>query len=151
MSTDCSCQEAAGAGLHQLEDELYYMNHVFKFIWWTRRRTAEQVRVSMPQVYREYLEKECPRSKFTDDKSWIESLRARILNLMTWHKFYVIEQKKMPGSKARTAALVREITSKKIALHDRLEARIDKAIKRLAQLKTFKQIIGEGASQTRSH
>ena len=40
--------------------------------------------------------------------------------------------------KAEKAALLRDLTTKKILLDERLDARIDKAIKRLAQLKTFK-------------
>jgi len=39
------------------------------------------------------------------------------------------------------------LIAKKISLDERLDARIDKAIKRLAQLKTFKQIIEASASQ----
>ena len=49
------------------------------------------------------------------------------------------EKTESPEFEAVRAAEVRELTSKKIALDDRLDARIDKAIKRLAQLKTFKQ------------
>ena len=48
---------------------------------------------------------------------------------------------------AKTAALVQDLIAKKISLDERLDARIDKAIKRLAQLKTFKQIIEASASQ----
>ena len=39
------------------------------------------------------------------------------------------------------SANLRELTAKKIALDERLDARIDKAVKRLAQLKALKQII----------
>ena len=44
---------------------------------------------------------------------------------------------------------MRELTAKKIALDERLDARIDKAVKRLAQLKAFKEIVAERASQAR--
>ena len=44
---------------------------------------------------------------------------------------------------------MRELTAKKIALDERLDARIDKAVKRLAQLKTFKQLVDERASHAR--
>ena len=48
------------------------------------------------------------------------------------------------------AAYLRELTAKKIALDERLDARIDKALKRLAQLKTFKQVLEDQASRTKT-
>jgi hypothetical protein len=44
--------------------------------------------------------------------------------------------------KAEKMARLRELTAKKITLDERLDGRIDKALKRLAQLKTFKQTRG---------
>jgi hypothetical protein len=44
---------------------------------------------------------------------------------------------------------MRELTAKKIAQEERLDSMIDKTIKRLAQLKTLKQVIGAQASTTR--
>jgi len=43
--------------------------------------------------------------------------------------------------KAEVAQLLRDLTEKKIAIDARLDSQIDKTIKRLAQLKTLKQVI----------
>ena len=59
----------------------------------------------------------------------------------------VIEQEHSRAFKGKKAALLRDLTAKKISLDERLDGRIDKAIKRLAQLKTFKQVIEVRASQ----
>jgi hypothetical protein len=45
---------------------------------------------------------------------------------------------------AVTRSVLRELTEKKIALDARLDAMIDKTIKRLAQIKTFKQVNNAG-------
>jgi hypothetical protein len=47
------------------------------------------------------------------------------------------------------ATAMRELTAKKIAQEERLDSMIDKTIKRLALLKTLKQVIGVQASTAR--
>jgi hypothetical protein len=59
----------------------------------------------------------------------------------------IMDEHESLSFQAKKAALVRDLIAKKILLDERLDARIDKAIKRLAQLKTFKQIIEASASQ----
>jgi hypothetical protein len=70
------------------------------------------------------------------------------------HEFLVAHEKgvilnrynyKVKFEKARQ---LRELTAKKIALDERLDSHIDKAVKRLAQLKAFKQIIQTSALKT---
>jgi hypothetical protein len=48
------------------------------------------------------------------------------------------------------ATYLREVTAKKIALDERIDARIDKTVKRLAQLKTFKQMLEDQASRVKT-
>jgi hypothetical protein len=104
----------------------------------------------LPKLYKTWMEQVLPRSQFKDEKSWIESVKARILDTLVQHKIVILLQLQSQEFRAVKATEVREITAKKIALDDRLDARIDRAIKRLAQLKTFKQIVEERASQTRA-
>jgi hypothetical protein len=112
--------------------------------------TAAVAKILFPKLYLSWVEEECPRSKFNDVKSWIKSLRLGIPHFAAWHEMFIDEHIKSRAFKAKTAARVREITAQKIALDERLDARIDKAIKRLAQLKTFKQIVKEQASHAKS-
>ena len=69
-------------------------------------------------------------------------MKTEILDFVVTHEIIIIEETKSLEFKAKKVAEVRELTAKKIALEERLDARIDKAIKRLAQLNTFKQIVG---------
>jgi hypothetical protein len=64
---------------------------------------------------------------------------------------YVSEELLDPAFLAETATKVREAMAKKVAVDERLDARIDKAIKRLAQLKTFKQIVEDQAARGIDH
>jgi hypothetical protein len=77
-------------------------------------------------------------------------LKSEIHSLGVAHENIVIIEAQDPRFKAANAAKLRELTSKKIALDDRLDARIDKALKRLAQLKTFKQMLEDQASRTKT-
>jgi hypothetical protein len=65
---------------------------------------------------------------------------------MKEHKRWIMDDRESLEFKAKKAALLRDLTAKKISLDERLETRIDKAIKRLAQLKTFKQVMEASAS-----
>ena len=104
----------------------------------------------LPELYKTYLEQAVPRSNFKDENDWIQFMKTRVLDFLVQHKLVIIAQIDSRKFRAVKAGEVRELTAKKIALDERLDARIDKAIKRLAQLKAFKQIVKEQASQTRS-
>ena len=73
-------------------------------------------------------------------------MKSEIHSLVVAHERIVISETHDPRFKAEKAAKLRELTAKKIALDERLDARVDKALKRLAQLKTFKQMLGDQAS-----
>jgi len=108
--------------------------------------TATHIVNNLPEKYRKYIEEAIPRPKFKDEESWIKGLGVILRYLIGIHEGIVDEARKNPRFKAEAAARVRELTAKKIALDERLDARIDKALKRLAQLKTFKQMLEDQAS-----
>jgi hypothetical protein len=136
-------EEVALAHIEGIEDEIDYAKKAAKYL---SHPEVEDSNIPFPKDYLEAIEKECPRSKFTDNKSWINSVRAVVLNILTWQEFYISEYKQSPKFKGKAAAQVRELIAKKITLDERLDARIDKALKRLAQLKTFKQMLENQAS-----
>jgi hypothetical protein len=101
----------------------------------------------LPEFYKKWMELEVPRSKFKDEKSWIESLKSGILDTLVQHKLVIVLQVQSREFQAVKAAEVLELTAKKIALDEWLDNGIDKAVRRLAQLKTFKQIVAEQDSR----
>ena len=114
-----------------------------------RLEEATEIIGQLPPHLKVLVERTTPRSKFEDHKSWVQGLQSRLLGLCQILEKYVSEESLDPAFLAETAANVREVTAKKIALDERLDARIDKAIKRLAQLKAFKQILEDRASHAR--
>jgi hypothetical protein len=104
----------------------------------------------LPELYKKWIERIVPRSEFKDEKSWGQSVKSGILYLRMQHDMFINENIQSLAFEAEIAAQVRELTSEKIAQDDRVDARIDKAIKRLAQLKAFKQIEAEQASRART-
>jgi hypothetical protein len=109
-----------------------------------------EVIADVPDLYKRWMDAAIPRSEFKDEKSWIDAIKSKILDMLVAQRLVVILQLESQEFKAVKAGEVRELTSKKIALDERLDARIDKALKRLAQLKTFKQALEDQASRTKT-
>ena len=112
---------------------------------------ANEILASLPETYRSSLEKSIPASLYgADVQTWIRDLKSRLSDLIEGDELGLSEMKAEPKFKAEKAARLREITTKKIAMDERLDTMIDKAIKRLAQLKMFKQAIESQASQPKA-
>jgi hypothetical protein len=141
-------REAVWAQEHADEEELDYVAKVAAMLG--HAKGVEEVTgliAVLPDLYRKWIEQECPRSKIDDAQSWIQCVKSKILEIMRVRQSNMIEQEHSRAFKGKKAALLRDLTAKKISLDERLDGRIDKAIKRLAQLKTFKQVIEVRASQ----
>jgi hypothetical protein len=81
----------------------------------TEDRTLEEVRQItnlLPEIYKSSVER-IPRSKFNDEKSWIQSLKSEIQDCIVLHEAAQICETQTPRFKAALAAKVRELTSKK--------------------------------------
>jgi hypothetical protein len=96
----------------------------------------------LPEHYRAAIRKEfkCPSTEYDDE--WIDQIKKFIVDLHAAAALGALSSLEDPSSVGKTAAKVRELSAKQIALEDRLDMMIDKALKRLATLKTFKQVVG---------
>jgi hypothetical protein len=143
-------REATWAQEHPEEEELNVMDLFATALDATQSvEDAAGLIANLPKHYREWIETNLPQSKFINAQLWIRRLKSAIPNMITVHELSVMTERNSLRFKAEKAALLRELTAKKISLDERLDARIDKAIKRLAQLKTFKQIIEAQASRVK--
>ena len=141
-------REVTGGQFHD-KDVIKYVIYLAKLL--ENNKTLEDATVitnHLPAEYRQWIAQEVPRSNFHDDASWIQALIPRIMDLAASHASFAAAT--LSTYKSSNSTYMRELTGKKIALDERLDARIDKAIKRLAQLKTFKQIVEAQASHARS-
>jgi hypothetical protein len=130
--------------------------HVNDAIWRTEMlgemTVKELTRITdqFPSLYKHWLERAIPRSDFEDEKSWLESLKSQILDKLVQHKLVILLEIESDKFQAAKAAKVRDLIANKVALDEKLDARIDRAVKRLAQLKAFKQIVAEQTSAERT-
>jgi hypothetical protein len=135
--------EAQFAGDHPLELALIDVDRM-----WSTLKTvktfghATEIIGRLPWQMRDELEKHVPRTRFgTNAVAWIEKLVSHLERLIDGlETAHYLDEK---GSKfqAERATKLRELTEKKIALDDRVDALIDKTFKRLVQLKTYKEIV----------
>jgi len=95
----------------------------------------------LPEHYRAAIRKEftCPSTEYDDE--WIDQIKKFISDLHGVAALSALSSREDMRSVGETAAKIRELSAKQTALEDRLDMMIDKALKRLATLKTFKQIV----------
>jgi hypothetical protein len=95
----------------------------------------------LPEDYRAAIRKKfkCPSTEYDDE--WIDQIKKFISYLHGMAVAGALSNREDPRSVGETAAKIRELTAKQMALEDRLDMMIDKALKRLATLKTFKQVV----------
>jgi hypothetical protein len=95
----------------------------------------------LPEDYRAAIRKKfkCPSTEYDDE--WIDQVKKFITDMHTVGALGALSNREEPHSVGQTAAKIRELSAKQTALEDRLDMMIDKALKRLATLKTFKQVV----------
>jgi hypothetical protein len=144
-------QEATWAQEHAGEEELNYADALARVLEHAQSvEDVTEIIAVLPDRYREWIETKYHRSNFFNDaQSWIRSVKSIIPKLIEGYEITVMDERRSPAFKAEKAALLRDLTAKKIALDERLDSRIDKAVKRLAQLKALKQVFGVQASHVK--
>jgi uncharacterized protein with gpF-like domain len=95
----------------------------------------------LPEDYRAAIRKKftCPSTEYDDE--WIDRVKKFITDLHTMAAESALSSLEDPRSVGQPAAKIRELSAKQTALEDPLDKMIDKALKRLATLKTFKQVV----------
>jgi hypothetical protein len=104
----------------------------------------------LPENYGKEILKEftCPSTDYDDE--WIDQVKQtlRFFHVVVTHTVnQMCNESRFIGE---TAAKIRELSVKQTALEDRLDMMIDKALKRLANLKAFKEVMAvQDAQQPR--
>jgi hypothetical protein len=133
-------------------DEFEYIRATAQFLCSApTMEAAMQVIEKLPGYWKGYVLREKPDPACKDVDNEVKRLAKSLLHLLRteeeFHRELILQPPRC--DEAKVAAAMRELTAKKIAQEERLDSMIDKAIKRLAQLKTLKQVIGVQASTTR--
>jgi hypothetical protein len=127
-----------------MDDEF---KHIRRFIFFlhgcSNMRAARDCIELLPEPYKACMLHELATSKYEDTKDDIKRLKKVLVELLREERLYLKVFKSLPHyvSDAEEAAKLRELIEKNIVAYARLDSMIDKSIKRLAQLKTFKQVI----------
>lgn len=131
------------------EDELNWVDELASQLGDAKTfKMAASIISVLPEDYREYMNDELARAKNGDLKNEIPRLGEKLRAILILREKSVIQDRKLVKIKFEKARQLRELTAKKIALDERLVSHIDKALKRLAQLKAFKQITQTSALKT---
>jgi hypothetical protein len=143
-------REATWGQFHQYADDIILVLHIAKLLdTATTLKDAMPLIARLPELYRKSTEEVLQSDSFQDDKKRIQSVKSHILTLAEGQESFTIETQSLTF-KAEKVAQLRELTAKKINLDERLDARIDKALKRLAQLKTFKRLLEDQTSRAKA-
>ena len=112
---------------------------------------AMKIIEQLPGYWKEYILSEKPDPACKDVDNEIKRLTKSLLHFLRKHEEFHYKLILLPPrlDEAKMATAMRELTAKKIAQEERLDSMIDKTIKRLAQLKTLKQVIGVQTSTAR--
>lgn len=105
------------------------------------RKVWEGLIPFLPEVFRDEVKQyfHCPSEEYDD--AWIERLKQFIANRSLTMVSAFQDRRNSARIKGETTSKLSEISAKRMALEERLDAAIDKALKRYAQLKTFKEVM----------
>jgi hypothetical protein len=104
---------------------------------------------ALPDDYRAKILQEHPRPMAEFDAEWVDQVKGLLYKLLYWSSEGLRGQCREPRFLAETANKLQELTDKQAEREERLDLMIDKALKRLAALKAFKDImaIQEGGNR----
>jgi hypothetical protein len=136
-------KEAQFAVDHPHKLKLIYIDRVRRLLH--RVKTFEQateIIELLPLDMRTELKKHVPEARFGNNaEAWIENVLLHMKSLIQGMDMAQLYDEDSTLFQAEQAAKLRELTEKKIALDDRVDAQIDRAFKRLVQLKTYKDVV----------
>lgn len=103
------------------------------------------------ETYTNWIARTYPRSQYKDAHSYIQALISNAMPaIMRDNEMDATIERESLTFQIWKAARVRELMEGNIKLDERIDSRVDRIIKRLAQVKAFKQIISEQSSQAKS-
>jgi hypothetical protein len=95
---------------------------------------------AVPDYIARDLEETCPRKNFESASAWLQALRNRITSvLLPACELYGEGPDELLGQSAKV--LTPEVVKNELAVDERIDAMIDRAIKRLVQTKAMKQML----------
>ena len=134
-------QEAKRLGQHPAIEDLNKVSYIDKFIEVGLPCSfVSRIVNQLPETVRLKIQK-LPRAKNEFDDEWIRQVKNQLRRSKVAIAHPLSVQPEDSTLLALAASAIRELTAKQVELEDRLDMMIDKALKRLATLKAFKQVM----------
>ena len=137
---------------HRLQCECDEMHSLTKTLNNTKDEVvANRIIGLLPERYSKWLERKFPRSNYEDANSWIQALTSSAMpKIQEIHATAAVKERGSLQFQIDQAGRVRDLMEKKLKLDERVDSRTDKAIRKLVQLKTLRQVIGLQVLQAKS-
>jgi hypothetical protein len=111
---------------------------------------ARMVIGALPKVYSTWIDRKFPRADYPDTKSWIEALKSLAMQRIMRIQANAVRLELSDQQTAiKKATSVCESMEAKIRRDERIDLQIDRKLKRLAVIRTLKQVIGMQKSETK--
>ena len=93
-----------------------------------------------------FLQEKCPRGRFNSNSQWIEAIKNEIDALVQGSHYLGPEVKRIELLFNSATNFSSDLFKQELALDERLDAMIDRAVKRLIQMKAMKQMLGDASA-----
>jgi predicted metallopeptidase len=127
---------------HQAYDEITCLA-LFAAMMNSNPGRFEENSALLPVYLVKYFRQKFPRNNFKSDSEWVEAIIHEIASVLVPQ--YASLREHMPDeflAIQSSATLSQDLFKQEVALDERLDAMIDRAIKRLIQTKAMKQMLG---------
>lgn len=139
------CQRHVGNPSHVWYDESIGLRALAAYVKENPATAFEHAKRFLHQKRIADLKQKIPRSKFQSSSEWAEALLNEIGLLVT--DFSQSEGAKITALYQSSEALSGDLFRQELALDERLDAMIDRAVKRLIQIKAMKQILSQASAE----
>jgi hypothetical protein len=134
--------EATWLSEHGAYDEIDSADWYFLLLYQTTSLNfAHAIIRKLPDRYLPFMLPELEKREHADDEKEIQRLKELLIECVALDERRLNLAKDTVQFKAETALFMRQLIEKKMAIEERLDSRIDRTIKQIAQLQTFKQVI----------
>jgi len=135
--------EANWLQAHPRDEELELARFVHQVIYKGTpcRQLWDHILQYLPMAIHDAIknEFECPTEEYNDE--WVERVKKSIAKEILHADAAISEARKRMRFVGERAAKLSELTAKRMAIEERIDAAIDRALRRYAQLKTFKEVM----------
>jgi hypothetical protein len=142
-----SSDEILAAQLIPGHEDLQMISWIYQMLSkeWSQTEILQFLR-NLPDSCHQIIERECHVGPNESHEAWFNRVKKCILDLFLLAKDAITDKRNDPVLLGEVASKIRGLTEKQLLIEERLDLMIDRALKRLAIVKTFKEVMVTQAS-----